>query len=178
MKKIGITGGIGSGKTTICKIFEVLDIPVFYADDVAKKILIENKMAQVQINNAFKAAVFEGEKFNRKLLAEIVFNDEEKLKALNAIVHPLVGQHYKQWLKGQEKQLTVKEAAILFESGTYEELDYIIHVSAKVEIRINRVIDRDLVSREDVLARMKKQWSDEEKEKLADFIIYNNENDL
>jgi len=173
--KIGITGGIGSGKTTVCKIFETLGIPVYYADERAKSLMESDLNIVEQVKNLFgQSAYLKNGHLNRSLIASIVFQDNSKLKALNAFVHPAVFQDAERWHLSQKGvPYTLKEAALLFESGSSENLDKIITVFAPKELRIHRVVERDGSLREAVEGRMKKQMSEEEKMRLADFVIFN-----
>ncbi len=176
MIKIGITGGIGSGKTTVCKIFEQFGVPVFYADDEAKKLLQKKEIIHL-LEPAFGNAIIDSNgNIDRTKLATLVFNDEVQLKKLNAIIHPEVAKIFENWLqKNKGQQYIVKEAAILFESGASKALDKNISVSAPLELRISRVMRRDNVAREKVLDRMKNQFSDEERGALADHVIINDD---
>jgi dephospho-CoA kinase len=180
MLKVGITGGIGSGKSTVCKIFELLDIPVYYADDEAKKILNNDVLVKEQIIQAFGNDILDKQGLiERPKLAAIVFNNKEKLQQLNSIVHPAVAKHFENWLQEHKTYpYILKEAAILFESGSYKQVNKIISVVAPTEIRINRTIKRDNISKELALQRMQNQISDEEKIKRSDFIIHNDEMQL
>ncbi len=172
-KIIGLTGGIGSGKTTVANYLASLGIPVYIADIEAKKILDSPEVVE-RLRSEFGEDIIADGKADRKKLAKIVFDDSRKLEKLNSIVHPAVREHFRKWLEEHNAHdIVVKEAAILFESGTYKEVDAIIHVTAPEEIRIRRVMDRDDVSREDVLARMKNQWSDHKKSELSDFNVLN-----
>jgi dephospho-CoA kinase len=172
-KIIGLTGGIGSGKTTVANYFSTLGIPVYIADDEAKKIMQSIGIKEL-IRNAFGDAVFDGITLNREKLAEIVFNNPEKLAQLNAIVHPAVRMHFENWILNHNKApLVIYEAAILFESGNYKKCDFIITVIAPLETRIERVIVRDAVSREQVLKRINMQWCDDERIAKSDFVIEN-----
>lgn len=172
-KIIGLTGGIGSGKSTIAKYFESKGIPVYIADIEAKKILDSNLVIG-KVVDAFGMDVLEDEKINRTKLSAVVFNNPEKLKQLNAIIHPQVKIHFLDWVKKHENfPIVIKEAAILFESGSYKDCDKIILVTAPKEIRIQRVMQRDNVTKEAVEARMANQWEDEKKIKLSDFVIQN-----
>lgn len=175
MKKIGITGGIGSGKTTVCKIFESLRIPVYYADDRAKALMIENKDLVNGIKNLLgDEAYFEDGSLNRQHIANLVFKDKNKLEQLNSLVHPVVAKDGILWQQAQSLvPYTLKEAALLIESGSYLALDYLITVWAPKETRIKRVMERDGTSREEVEARIDKQMSEFEKLKLAQFVIIN-----
>ena len=162
-KIIGLTGGIGSGKTTIANYFSTLGIPVYIADDEAKK-LMESSEVKDSIKEKFGESIFDNTILNRAKLAEIVFADSGKLDQLNAIVHPAVRNHFKKWLLNHEASpFVIYEAAILFESGNYKNCDYIITVTAPLESRIQRVIDRDKTNREQVLKRINAQWNDEQR---------------
>lgn len=179
MLKIGLTGGIGSGKTTVAKVLEVLDIPVYYADEAAKELMHTNELLKQQLilhfgNNSY----FEDGQLNRKHISSIVFNDKEKLELLNSLVHPATIADAKEWFSKQQSPYVVKEAALLFESGTAEGLDYIIGVTAPAAFRIKRVMDRDRVTAEEVKRRMANQLDETLKMKLCDFVIHNNEQEL
>ncbi|WP_348797211.1 dephospho-CoA kinase [Flavobacterium adhaerens] len=172
-KIIGLTGGIGSGKTTVAKEFASYGVPVYITDLEAKK-LMDSQFVLEQIKNEFGNEVFENEILVRSKLSEIVFNNSEKLAKLNKIVHPAVKLHFKQWLLDhQEFPFVIYESAILFESGSYKECDFLITVVAPLEMRIERVIARDNTTREKVLARIKNQWNDEDKSSKSNFIINN-----
>jgi dephospho-CoA kinase len=172
-KIIGLTGGIGSGKTTIANYFESKGIPVYIADDEARKIMQSDEIIAA-IKKIFGDAVFENEFLSREKLAEIVFNNPEKLKQLNAIIHPAVREHFAGWiLEHSTDPYVIYEAAILFESGRYEECDYIISVTAPIESRIQRVMQRDQTTREQVLKRINAQWTDEQRVSKSDFVIEN-----
>lgn len=177
MLKVGITGGIGSGKSTICRIFQSIGIPVYYADDKAKYLMKTDANLISKIKDLLGNDVYDNENnLNTKRIAEIVFNDKKKLKQLNSIVHPAVGIDANNWQKEMEKQgyhYTLKEAALLFESGSYKQLDKIIVVDAPEKLRIQRVMKRDQVSEQEVYNRIKNQWPQDKKNKLADFIINN-----
>jgi dephospho-CoA kinase len=170
---IGLTGGIGSGKTTIARYFESLGVPVYIADDEAKKILYLPQAVQ-ELAAAFGGDVLTDGQPDKAKLAAVVFNDAEKLKTLNKIIHPKVGKHFEQWAEShKDKKFVIKEAAILFESGSYKLCDGVILVTAPIDVRIQRVMDRDGVSREKVEERMAHQWSDEKKIALSDYVINN-----
>lgn len=172
-KIIGLTGGIGSGKTTIANYFADLGVPVYIADTEAKKILYFPEVVQ-EIAQVFGEEVLTDNMPDRKKLASVVFNNPEKLKQLNAIIHPRVRQHFVDWAEQHKKErFVIKEAAILFESGSFKDCDKVILVTAPKEVRIKRVMKRDGVSKEEVLERMKNQWDEEKKKKLSDFIIEN-----
>lgn len=179
MLKLGVTGGIGSGKTTVCRLFELLGIPVYYADEESKKLLDDNKDVKEQVIKLFDASILNDEgNINRKKLAEIVFKNKEQLEKLNTILHPAVGLHFEGWLKKQKSPYILKEAAILFESGAYKQVDKVLTVVAPMELKIQRTMKRDGVSKEQVETRMELQMSDEEKVKRSDFVIQNNEQEL
>jgi dephospho-CoA kinase len=172
-KVIGLTGGIGSGKTTVANLFSTFGIPVYITDLEAKR-LMESDLILIQIKKLFGESVFENGVLSREKLSQIVFNNKEKLEQLNKIVHPAVKQHFKNWvLENQKALFVIYESAILFESGSYKECDYIINVVSPIEVRIQRVIKRDNTTREKVLERMKNQWNDEEKSSKSDFVIEN-----
>lgn len=174
MLKIGITGGIGSGKTTVCRVFEALSIPVFNADEVAKMMMVSDRHLVEGIKEAFgEEAYFNNGELNRTFLSGIVFNDSEALQMLNDLVHPAVIQAFDEWAFRKTSKYCLHEAAILFESGAYKSCDKSILVSAPEVLRIQRVMRRDLVNEQQVKARIDKQMPEEEKEKLADFVILN-----
>ena len=172
-KIIGLTGGIGSGKTTIANYFKSLGIPVYIADDAAKEVMKLPEMI-TSLKTAFGEEIFNANILNSEKLSKIVFNNPEKLNILNKIVHPAVKKHFDQWLLSHKKEpFVIKETAILFESGSYKYCDKIITVVAPLDIRIERVIKRDKVTRNDVLKRINSQWSDEKKVSQSDFVINN-----
>jgi dephospho-CoA kinase len=172
-KIIGLTGGIGSGKTTVANEFSSLGIPVYITDLEAKKLMQSDSVLN-QIKEEFGDIVFDKGILIREKLSEIVFNDDKRLAKLNSIVHPAVKQHFREWLlEHQNNPFVIYESAILFESGSYKECDYIVNVVAPLEIRIQRVIERDKTTREKVLERIKNQWNDEEKSSKSDFIVKN-----
>lgn len=171
--KVGIAGGIGSGKTIICHVFKVLGIPVYNADLEAKLIMNKSDQVRLAVMEEFGDQAYSNGILNRAFLAAQVFNDAAKLAQLNRIVHPAVIQAAEDWAAAQTTAYSLKEASILFESGSYKKVDYSILVTAPIETRIARVMERDQVAREQVLARMNNQMSDEEKTKLADFVIIN-----
>lgn len=178
MLKIGITGGIGSGKSIVSNIFKVLGIAVFDADFAAKQIMNENKIVQQHLIDAFGESVFLNNELNKKYLANIVFNDAYQLEKLNAIVHPATIEAGNQWVKQQKSIYILKEAALLFESGSAADLDYIIGVYAPKIVRIKRVMQRDNVNEQAVINRMNKQIDESLKMKLCDFVIINDEQQL
>lgn len=177
-KRIGITGGIGSGKTTACKLFETLGIPVYYADERAKWLMNNDPELRQQLIETFGTETYQEDgTLNRPYLAQLVFNDQNQLNKLNGIVHPAVRTDGILWdEKHQDTPYTLREAALLYESGIYQLLDQIICVTAPEDIRIARVIARDNTTAEAVKARINKQWPEEKKVALADFIIQNDGN--
>jgi dephospho-CoA kinase len=180
MLKIGITGGIGSGKTTVCRIFELLGVPIYYADEASKKLLVTDPEIKKEIVAVFGEEVLdEQQTISRKKVAARVFGNESELKKLNAIMHPAVALHFESWLKGYVSQpYILKEAAIMFESGAYKQMDKIITVSAPEELRIARVLNRDVVTREEVQRRLHAQLSEEERIKRSQYVIVNDEQQL
>lgn len=178
MLRIGLTGGIGSGKTTAARIFEVLGVPVYYADIAAKRLMNENEELKNSIKNEFGEHLYKNGNLDRELLAEIVFNDNKKLELLNSIVHPATINDADNWIKKQTSSYIVKEAALLFESGSNKNLDKIIGVSAPFELRVQRTIKRNKISYEQVIARINKQMDEEKKLTLCDFILVNDEQQL
>ena len=174
MLKIGITGGIGSGKTTVCKIFEVLRVPVFYADDAAKSVMNTDPELISALKSEFGNEIYSDEGIlDRKALASIVFNNKEALAKLNGLVHPAAIQAFEDWSRVQGSPYVIKEAAILFESGSYKDCDYTVLVYTPQDLRVRRVMERDGVTAEQVLTRIDKQMPEEQKRELADFEIVN-----
>jgi dephospho-CoA kinase len=172
-KVIGLTGGIGSGKTTIANYFKSKGIPIYIADDEAKAILFTPAAAK-EVKEAFGDEIMTDGLPDRGKLAAVVFNDAYKLQMLNSIIHPKVKEHFENWM-GMHKNapFVIREAAILFESGSYKDCDKIILVTAPAEVRIARVLDRDKTTREKVVERINAQWGDEKKAALSDFVITN-----
>lgn len=180
MFKVGITGNIGSGKTTVCKIFEVLGIPVFYADDAAKDVMVTDAELIAGIKQSFgNEAYFDDQTLNRKHIAGIVFNDKEQLAKLNSLVHPAVFRAFDQWVLHQKNApYVLKEAAILFESGSYKKCDRAIMVTAPLNLRIKRVTTRDGITANEVKSRNDRQFTEEKKLALADDVIINDDTQL
>ncbi len=178
MIKVGLTGNIGSGKSTVAKIFKILGTPVYFADDEAKKIY-QNSAFLKELAGVFGNQIIVDDQLNRQVLANIVFNDSNKLEQLNAMVHPKVRSHFVDWtLIHQDQPYVIQEAAILIESGFYKMFDKIILVTADEESRMKRVIKRDKVDKNAVVSRMANQMTEEEKAKYADFIIRNNDDQM
>jgi dephospho-CoA kinase len=173
MLKVGLTGGIGSGKSLITEMFKLLGVPVMHADAIAKYLMEEDKNLKAAIANLFGEEVYQNGRLNRPLLASLVFKDKQKLEALNALVHPATVAYGKKWFAEQKSPYSIKEAAIFFESGTYVEMDKMIGVYAPVELRLKRAVERDSVSEEEVKRRMQNQMDEEEKMSRCDYVIYN-----
>lgn len=174
--KAGITGGIGVGKSTVCKIFMRLNIPVYQADDRAKFLMNNDEDVIKKVRQAFGWDAYDRQnKLNRSYLAKVVFNDPRQLKILNAIVHPVVLKDYDNWVKAQEglAPYSIKEAAIMFESDSYKQLDRIIVVTSPINTRIDRIMKRDHLKREEVLKRIENQMTDKERLEKADYVIRN-----
>lgn len=179
MIRAGITGGIGSGKSTVAKIFALLGVPVYAADFTAKLILDEKEVIKKIAAFAGGEVVDGSGKIDRKKLAALVFNDSEKLALLNGIVHPAVGRHFDDWCARQKNvPYILKEAAILFESGAYRQVDPVITVTAPLALKISRTMQRDHLSQEEVEARMNNQISDAEKIKRSQYVVRNDEQSL
>lgn len=178
MLRIGLTGGLGSGKSTVAHIFEVLGVPVYYADSASKRLMDDNEIVKAAVEKAFGEKVYPGGKLDRKYLADIVFKDEGKLALLNSIVHPATLEDADQWINKQTVPYVIKEAALIFESGSHQSLDYVIGVKAPLALRLQRAMKRDNISREEAMARINRQISEEIKMRLCDFIIVNDEQQL
>jgi len=176
--KVGLTGGIGSGKSTVAKVFELLNVPVYYADAASKRLYHTDKELIANIKHHFGEEMYTGEQLNRSRLAALVFNNPEQLNLLNRLVHPPTIKDAESWMARQTAPYIIKEAALLFESGSVSGLDYVIGVYAPVHLRIKRTMDRDGVSREEVQARMTRQIDEDIKMRLCDFVITNNEQEL
>ncbi len=176
---VGVTGGIGSGKSVVCKIFECLNVPVYYADDRAKWLMRNDVDLIKGIIETFGQESYPEGVLNTRFLSKTVFSNKDQLDRLNALVHPAVAKDVNRWIdQNQDSFLLIKEAALLFETGSYKELDYVITVAAKEETRIRRVLARDPQrSREEIVQIMGKQMPQEEKMELADYVIDNNDDD-
>mgnify|MGYP003575023816 CR=1 FL=1 len=175
MLKVGITGGIGSGKSMVCQVFETLGIPVFNADLAAKYLIDKDERLVAEIKKLFGDNIYTTEGLDRKRLSSIVFNDKALLERLNAIVHPATIQYGRDWMDRQLAPYVIKEAAIFFESGSNKDMDVMIGVYAPKAVRLKRVVERDQVLPESVLARMEKQIDDEKKMKLCDYVVTNDD---
>lgn len=170
---VGLTGGIGSGKTTVAKEFEILGIPVYIADIEAKKLMNNSMQLQKEIIVLFGEQAYKNKTLNKPFIANIIFKDKTYLHKLNSIVHPKVAQHFKIWVAKQNAPYVIKEAAILFENGTYTDYDFIITVIAPEDLRVARVIERDNTTEKKVKAIIKNQWNDNEKMERSHYSIVN-----
>ena len=177
MKTVGLTGGIGSGKTTIATMFNELGIPIYIADIEAKKLTNSSEEIKAELLKILGDNAYNEDGLNRKYVADQIFNDAELLKKVNKIIHPQVAKHFKNWAKQQSEAYCIKEAAILFENGGYKECDYTILVTAPKETRIDRILKRDDTTEAEIKSRMDNQWPDEKKIELADFVIENTDID-
>lgn len=178
MLRIGITGGIGSGKSTVAGIFSVLGIPVYNSDNASKRLMAEDENLQKNIITSFGESSYVDGSLNRKYLAAQVFNDSEKLALLNSLVHPATINDARQWMEKQKSVYAIKEAALIFESGSDQFLDYVIGVQSPAALRIARAMERDNLAHEEIEARMKLQMDEGEKMKRCDFIVVNDEQQL
>jgi len=176
MLKVGLTGGIGSGKTTVAQIFEVLSIPVYYADTAARALMNQDPELKKKIIASFGTNAYTNGELNRSYLGSVVFRDKEKLNLLNSIVHPVTIRESENWMKNQKTPYAIKEAALIFEAGLEKHLDYVIGVTAPESLRIQRVVERDHIPSEKVLDRMRNQMDEKEKISRCDFVIQNNVN--
>lgn len=176
---VGITGGIGSGKSYVCNVFKKLGVPVYNSDDSARKISNNSEIVKSQIISLLGKKAYKNKLLNRQFIASIVFNNKELLDRLNSIIHPVVEKDFNDWCSSkQEFTYVLKEAAILFETGIYKKLDSTIAIIASESIRLQRVLERENINEEAVRKRMKNQWSAEKITSLADFIIENNSKKL
>ena len=179
MMKVGITGGIGSGKSTVCRIFEILDVPIYYSDIRAKKLMVENEELIEDVKKLLGDKSYnEDQTLNRAFIAQKVFNDDQLLKKLNKLVHPRVWEDADRWYSAQDPntQYVLNEAALLFETGSYKKFDKIILVTAPKKVRIERVMKRDSTTQNEVESRINKQLKDHIKIPLSNFVIKNNNN--
>lgn len=173
MLKVGLTGGIGSGKTTVAQYFNELGIPIYYADIEAKKLMNSSKIIHRKLTQRFGEEVYKNNQLNKPFLANLIFTNKEHLAYVNSVVHPKVNQHFKRWIKKQHTAYVIQENALLFENNSYLFFDKVITVTAPKEVKINRVIDRDYTTKKQVLERMNNQLSDKEKIAKSDFVITN-----
>lgn len=179
MLKVGITGGMGSGKTTVCKVFEILGIPVFYADIVAKSIMHTDTVLKNDIVTAFGESSYSSQgELNRQYISSLVFKNEKELEKLNALVHPAVFRAFESWTAIQKAPYVIKEAALLFESEAHKMCEQSVLVTSPKSFRIERIQARDGLSLDEINLRMERQFSDEEKVKLADHVLINDERHL
>lgn len=172
---VGLTGGMGSGKTTVANMFIELGIPIYIADVEAKKLMNSSKVIKRELIQLFGTNAYSDGKINKAFLADKIFNDKDLLVEMNAVIHPKVKTHFKKWIKIQRSLYVIYEAAILFENGGYKECDYIITVTAPETVRIQRIIQRDNATKQSVRAIMDNQWNDAKKVKLSHFVIENKE---
>lgn len=170
---VGLTGGIGSGKTTVAKQFRNLGVPVYIADEEAKKLMNRSKVIKRKLIKLFGAEAYIDEKLNKPFIANIIFNNKSYLQKMNEIVHPRVARHFEKWTLKQKTPYVIKEVAILFENGGYKLCDSVITVVAPLHTRIERLLQRDSTTVEKIEAIIKNQWTDEEKVKRSDFVIEN-----
>jgi len=175
MKIVGLTGGIGSGKTTVASMFNDLGIPVYIADEEAKKLMVSSKVIKRKLIGLFGENAYKNNQLNKPFIAEAIFNNKSLLEKMNAIVHPKVANHFKRWMQKQNAPYVIKEAAILFENGGYKQCDFMITVTASKELKIKRLLKRDDTTLEKIEAIMNNQWSDEEKVKCSHYVIVNSE---
>lgn len=176
MKRVGITGNIGSGKSYVCKMFERLGIPVFYSDDETKKLYLIPSVKELIVNRFGEEVYFEDGTLNRKLLSYHLFKNEEAMKFIESVLYPALNQHFDEWCEQQTSPYVLYESAILFEKNYGKYFDKIIFVSAPEDIRLQRVMKRDDCTEENVRSRMRLQMSEETKISKADFVIYNDGN--
>lgn len=172
---VGLTGGIGSGKTTVANMFIELGIPIYIADVEAKKLMNSSKVIKRELIQLIGTNAYSDGKINKAFLADKIFNDKDLLVEMNAVIHPKVKTHFKKWIKIQRSLYVIYEAAILFENGGYKECDYIITVTAPETVRIQRILQRDNSTKQSVRAIMDNQWNDAKKVKLSHFVIENKE---
>jgi len=177
MLKVGLTGGIGSGKSTVAKMFEQFNVPVYYTDAEAKKLMITSKIIKRKLLKKFGETVYVDGVLNKPLLASLIFTNKENLLFVNSVVHPKVNQHFNRWVKKQSKMTksiyVLQENAILFENESHVLFDFVITVTAPIKVKIKRVIQRDNTTEQKVLDRMNNQWSDEQKIEKSKFVINN-----
>jgi dephospho-CoA kinase len=178
MFRAGLTGGIGSGKTTVARVFEILGIPVYNADKEAKQLMHTDQEVVYNLRQAFGNEIFNATGLDRKRISKIVFNNPDKLRTLNSIVHPAVIRHFYVWAEQQKAPYVLKEAALLFEAGTYTDCGAVITVTAPVDLRIRRVMARDQVTADEVMSRIRNQWPEDEKIRRSNYVIQNDDKTL
>jgi dephospho-CoA kinase len=176
--RLGVTGGIGCGKTTVCRVFSVLGIPVFSADDEAKRIQDSDTDIQIKLNTIAGKDLYSSGKLDRKELAALIFNNKDLLFEVNSIIHPAVFKYFIKWVARQDAPYSIMEAAILFESGAYRLMDRIVTVVAPLEERIERIINGNLLTKEQITDRIRNQTDDKSRITKSDYVIYNSENDM
>lgn len=176
--KLGVTGGIGSGKTTVCRVFSVLGVPVFSADEEAKRIQESDPVLRERINSLAGKNLYPSGKLDRIELAKIIFNDKDLLEKVNAVIHPIVFNYFTDWANGQDFPYSIMEAAILFESGAFRLMDRIVTVVTPLEERIDRLVKGQKLTREQIIDRVKNQIDDESRIVKSDYVIFNSENDM
>ena len=175
MKTIGLTGGIGSGKSTVSRLFETMGIPIYTADTESKKLINISPKIREQLMAKFGEQLYKNGEVDKAMLASLIFGNEENLRYANSVIHPVVFDDFRQWAEQQTQPFVVIESAILFDSGFYKSVDVIVNVSAPLEMRIRRVEERDKVSRKSIEARINSQMSEEERNRLSDYTIFNDE---
>lgn len=175
MLKVGITGGIGSGKSYVCSIVEHLGFPVFYSDKVAKMLIDSEESIKTELIRLFGEEIYLENKIDKVKMSKLIFSDKSLLAKINLIVHPKVREYFNEWAKSQKSPIVFNEAAILFETEAFKSFDFTVLVIAPMQLKIDRVMKRDACKKEDVLLKMKNQWSDEKKSPLASFVINNND---
>lgn len=173
MLKVGLTGGIGSGKSLVAEMFKLLGVPVLHADDTARYLMENDEKLKLAIEQLFGKEVYQNGRLNRPFLASVVFNDKARLEQLNALVHPATIAYGREWAEKQTTPYIIKEAAIFFESGSYRDMDKMIGVYAPAELRLKRAMQRDKTTEAVIRARMDKQMNEEEKMSRCDYVIYN-----
>lgn len=176
--RLGVTGGIGCGKTTVCRVFSVLGIPVFSADDEAKRIQDSDPYIQIKLNSIAGKDLYSSGKLDRKELAALIFSNKDLLFEVNSIIHPAVFKYFTKWIARQDAPYSIMEAAILFESGAYRLMDRIVTVVTPLEERIERLVNGNLLTKEQITARIRNQTDDESRIAKSDYVIYNSENDM
>ena len=176
--RLGVTGGIGCGKTTVCRVFSVLGIPVFSADDEAKRIQDSDPYIQIKLNSIAGKDLYSSGKLDRKELAALIFSNKDLLFEVNSIIHPAVFKYFTKWVARQDAPYSIMEAAILFESGAYRLMDRIVTVVTPLEERIERLVNGNMLTKEQIIARIRNQTDDESRIAKSDYVVYNSDNDM